>query len=77
MPLAVKQLLDINEDTIENESDWRYDSPKTNANAVFEESNLETKSPFVAVQQLVYPENEVGCVFACNSMCMKYMFACS
>ena len=58
LPLAVRQLLDITEETVTNETDWSPDTTKTNANKMIEETNIVTKTP-VAVQQNVYPEAEV------------------
>ena len=61
LPLAVKQLLNITEQTSENESDWRLKTPTTIANTSFEEADIITKNP-VAIQQHVESEIEVGCV---------------
>ena len=58
LPLAVRQLLDITEETVTNETDWSPDTTKTNANKIIEETNIVTKTP-VAVQQNTYPEAEV------------------
>ena len=58
LPLAVRQLLDITEETLENVQDWNPDKSKTNANKLLEETNIVTKIP-VAVQQHDYPETEV------------------
>ena len=58
LPLAVRQLLDITEETLEKVNDWSPDAPKTNTNKLIEDVNIVTKTP-VAVQQHVYPEAEV------------------
>ena len=58
LPLAVRQLLDITEETVVNETNWSPDTTKTNANKIIEETNIVTKTP-VAVQQNSYPEAEV------------------
>ena len=61
LPLAVKQLLNITEQTSENEPDWRLKTPTTIANTSVEDGNIITKTP-VAIQQHVDTEIEVGCV---------------
>ena len=66
LPLAVRQLLDITEETLENVQDWSPDTSKTNANKLLEETNIVTKIP-VAVQKYDYPETEVkfGLIIIC------------
>ena len=56
LPLAVRQLLDITEETADNVTDWS--TAKTNANTLLQETNIVTKTP-VAVHQHTYPEAEV------------------
>ena len=74
LPLAVRQLLDITEETAENELDWKLKTPKTNANTILEETNVVTKTP-VAVQEHVYPETEVGCcICACHTIMHEIKF---
>ena len=58
LPLAVRQLLDITEETVDNVTDWSPDTAKTNANTLLQETNIVTKTP-VAVHQHTYPEAEV------------------
>ena len=58
LPLAVKQLLDIAEDTPNaNISDWKFETTQNNANKTREETNTVTKTP-VAVQQHEFPETQ-------------------
>ena len=59
LPLAVRQLLDITEETVDNVTDWSPDKAKTNANTLLQETNIVTKTP-VAVHQHTYPEAEVN-----------------
>ena len=58
LPLAVKQLLDINEPSSEYETDWKNTTPSF-ADRSFEERNLFTKTP-VVVHDSVKQEKEVG-----------------
>ena len=58
LPLAVRQLLDISEETVDSVTDWSPEKAKTNANTLLEETNIVSKTP-VAVQQHSYPEAEV------------------
>ena len=62
LPLAVRQLLDITEETIEKVNDWSPDASKTNTNTLIQDVNIVTKTP-VAVQQHDYPEAEVKFAF--------------
>ena len=62
LPLAVRQLLDITEETIEKVNDWSPDASKTNNKTLIEDVNIVTKTP-VAVQQHDYPEAEVKLAF--------------
>ena len=64
LPLAVRQLLNITEETTEHDSDLKVETPNTCANTLLEETNIVTKTP-VAVQQHSYPETEVGSACAC------------
>jgi hypothetical protein len=76
LPLAVRQLLNITEETTENEVDLSVETPNTCANTLLEETHVVTKTP-VAVQQHSYPETEVGYSFACTKLheiCMNYTF---
>ena len=58
LPLAVKQLLDITEDTPNDyEPDWKFETTQNNANKTREETNIVTKTP-VAVQQHVISETQ-------------------
>ena len=61
LPLAVRQLLNISEETTKNEVDLRVETPNT----ILEETNVVTNTP-VAVQEHSYPETEVGYTFACT-----------
>lgn len=63
LPLAVRQLLNITEETTEHQSDLRVETPNNFANTLLEETHVVTKTP-VAVQQHSYPETEVGYGFA-------------
>ena len=72
LPLAVRQLLNITEETTENQVDMRLDIPNTNANTLVEETHVVNKTP-VAVQQHSCPETEVGYTIACtkvHTICM-------
>ena len=60
LPLAVKQLLDINEPSSEYETDWKHTTPSF-AERSFEERNLFTKTP-VIIHDSVKQGEEVGCV---------------
>ena len=58
LPLAVKQLLDITEDTPNDyEPNWKFETTQNNANKTKEETNIVTKTP-VAIQQHVCPETQ-------------------
>ena len=67
LPLAVRQLLNITEETTENQVDMRREIPNTCANTLVEETHVVNKTP-VAVQQHSCPETEVGYTFACTKV---------
>ena len=71
LPLAVRQLLDITEETIEKVNDWSPDASKANTNTLIDDVNIVTKTP-VAVQQHDYPEAEV--IFAFKSFLTMHGF---